>query len=174
MMTRWRFLLLALLLAVPAHAADPLTCVTLGTTSFRMAATCSGSEVSFVGIIVSAADGTQLMIWDGGLNNMRAMTAGEIAAIPGQITVALRAAASTQIATGTDADAKLKRAIVDVLKDELNLHALKINAILDAVDAATSLADLKTRITAIPDYPQRTLSQIKTAIETKLTSGTVD
>lgn len=87
--------------------------------------------------------------------------------------VRLRAVAANAINL-SDADAKLARAIAAVLADELNLHALKINAILDAVDAATSLADLKTRIAAIPDYPQRTLAQIKTAIQNKLTSGAVD
>lgn len=86
----------------------------------------------------------------------------------------LRSDASTRIQADTDSEAKLLRAIAAVLLDELNLHAAKINAILDAVDAATSLADLKTRIAAIPDYPQRTLSQVKTAIQNKLTGGTVD
>lgn len=88
--------------------------------------------------------------------------------------VHLRSDASARITSDTDADAKLARALAAVLLDELNLHALKINAILDAVDAATSLADLKTRIAAIPDYPQRTLAQIKTAIQNKLAGGTVD
>lgn len=86
----------------------------------------------------------------------------------------LRSDAATRIATDTDAEAKVYRAIAAVLVDELNLHALKVNAILDAVDAATSLADLKTRIGAIPDYPQRTPIQIITAIQNKLAGGTVD
>jgi hypothetical protein len=55
-----------------------------------------------------------------------------------------------------------------VALDELNAHALKTNAILDAVDAATTLADLKTRIAAIADYPQRTIQQMQTAVRNKL------
>lgn len=66
------------------------------------------------------------------------------------------------------------RAVAAVLLDELNSHALKINSILDAVDAATSLADLKTRIGLIADYPQRTLAQAKTSINNKIDSGEAD
>jgi hypothetical protein len=66
------------------------------------------------------------------------------------------------------------RAVAAVLLDELNAHADKINAILSAVDAATSLADLKTRIGLIADYPQRTLAQAKTSINNKIDSGEAD
>lgn len=55
-----------------------------------------------------------------------------------------------------------------VALDELNAHALKLNSILDAVDAATTLADMKTRIAAISDYPQRTIQQMQTAVRGKL------
>ncbi len=55
-----------------------------------------------------------------------------------------------------------------VALDELNAHALKVNSILDAVDAATTLADMKTRIAAITDYPQRTINQMQNAVRSKL------
>jgi hypothetical protein len=55
-----------------------------------------------------------------------------------------------------------------VALDELNAHALKLNAILDAVDAATTLADLKSRIALITDYPQRTIQQMQNAVRSKL------
>jgi hypothetical protein len=55
-----------------------------------------------------------------------------------------------------------------VALDELNAHALKTNAILDAVDAATTLADLKSRIALITDYPQRTIQQMQNAVRSKL------
>jgi hypothetical protein len=55
-----------------------------------------------------------------------------------------------------------------VALDELNAHALKTNSILDAVDAATTLADLKSRIALITDYPQRTIQQMQTAVRNKL------
>lgn len=69
---------------------------------------------------------------------------------------------------------KVERGTLLVAIDELNLHALKINAILDAVDAATSLADLKSRIASIPDYPQRTPAQAKQAVKNKISSGGAD
>lgn len=65
-------------------------------------------------------------------------------------------------------DEDLMRALMLVVLEEFNNHALKINAILDAVDAAGSLVDLKTRIAAISDYPQRTANQIRTAIRNHL------
>ncbi len=55
-----------------------------------------------------------------------------------------------------------------VALDELNAHALKTNSILDAVDAATTLADLKTRVGQITDYPQRTINQMQNAVRSKL------
>lgn len=55
-----------------------------------------------------------------------------------------------------------------VALDELNAHALKVNSILDAVDAATTFADLKSRVAAITDYPQRTIQQMQNAVRGKL------
>jgi len=71
-------------------------------------------------------------------------------------------------------DSELLRAVLLTIFDELNLHALKINQILDAVDAATTLADLKTRVAAIPDYPQRTVAQAKAAVKSKISGGGAD
>ncbi len=57
-----------------------------------------------------------------------------------------------------------------VLLDEMNLHAARVTAILDAVDGAGSLAALKTAVAAISDVPQRTIGQLKTALRNKLGS----
>ena len=57
-----------------------------------------------------------------------------------------------------------------VLLDELNSHADKINAILDSADQANNLADFKSRMLAIADYPQRSIAQIKTSVRNKLGS----
>jgi hypothetical protein len=65
-------------------------------------------------------------------------------------------------------DGALWRGLVKIMLDEFNNHADKHNAILNAVDAATSLADLKTRVAAIPDYPQRTPAQIIKALKGEL------
>jgi hypothetical protein len=88
-------------------------------------------------------------------------------------TVTLRNAAISLVDGGVSSSEVLRGTFL-VLVDELNNHALKINSILDAVDAATSLADLKTRIVAIADYPQRTPAQAKQAIKDKITGGGAD
>ena len=84
---------------------------------------------------------------------------------------------ATQLTANRDAAAAaldlvedVLRAVVLELRDELNNHALKINSILDAVDAATSLADLKSRVASIADYPQRTVQQLRDAVRGKLGS----
>lgn len=88
-------------------------------------------------------------------------------------TVVLHARLKALIDTH-DPNGVILRAIVAVTLDELNLHALKINAILDAVDGAATLAALKTAVAAIPDYPQRTPAQLVNAIKNKIDGGTVD
>lgn len=62
------------------------------------------------------------------------------------------------------------RAFALAVLDELNAKTDKVNAILDAADNATSLADFKSRMGLISDYPQRTIGQMKTAVRNKLGS----
>lgn len=81
---------------------------------------------------------------------------------------AVRAAAKAAYDSAMEEFAKALKAVALLTQDEMNLHALKINSILDAVDAATNLADLKTRVGAINDYPQRTPAQLKTAFDNKV------
>lgn len=72
------------------------------------------------------------------------------------------------IADEIDAIQTYSRAFAEVVLDEFNSHALKINAILDAIDSSNNLSEVKTAIEAISDYPQRTLAQLKTALRGKL------
>lgn len=69
---------------------------------------------------------------------------------------------------------KLQRAVAAVLVDEINSLRQWLASFKAEVAAATSLADLKTRVAGLPNMPDRTLAQAKTAIENKLDSGTVD
>jgi hypothetical protein len=62
------------------------------------------------------------------------------------------------------------RAFALAVLDEINLHAVRITAILDAIDNASNLAGVKTAVAAIPDVPQRTVAQLKAAIRSKLGS----
>lgn len=61
----------------------------------------------------------------------------------------------------------LRASLLSIL-DELNAHSLKINAILNAIDGASNLAEVKSAIAAIPDSPPRSIAQLKTAIRNKL------
>lgn len=81
---------------------------------------------------------------------------------------------SKATAASSESHSVVSRAVLLALVDELNLHALKVNAILDAVDASTSLADLKSRIALIADYPARTVAQAKASIISKIDSGGAD
>lgn len=62
------------------------------------------------------------------------------------------------------------RAFMLIVVDEFNAHANKTNSILSAMDASTSLADMKTRIGQIADYPIRTAEQLRTAIRNRMGS----
>lgn len=83
-----------------------------------------------------------------------------------------KAAATAGIDAGAlQAGNRIERLVVALAQmtlDQFNAHAAKINSILDAVDAATSLADLKSRVAAIADQPTFTTAQMVTAIKTKI------
>ena len=64
----------------------------------------------------------------------------------------------------------LLRAFAQAVLDEINLHATRITAILDAIDGASNLSQVKTAVGAIPDVPTRTIAQMKTATRNKLGS----
>ena len=68
----------------------------------------------------------------------------------------------------------LVRALADTIKDELNILRFWTRDFKDAVDAATSLATLKTSVAAMPTLGDRTLTQLRTAINNRITGGGVD
>ncbi len=64
------------------------------------------------------------------------------------------------------------RAIAAILVDELNTIRQWIVAFKAQVALASTLADLKTRVAGLPDLPNRTLPQAKSAFISKVNSGT--
>lgn len=64
----------------------------------------------------------------------------------------------------------LIRAFMLIVLDEFNSHSIKINAILDAIDGANNLTQIKSGIVAIRDLPARTTAQLRLAIRNKLGS----
>jgi hypothetical protein len=86
----------------------------------------------------------------------------------------LAASALTSATISTNQLAALVRAVVLLVLDEFNLHTTAVDAILSAVAAATSLADLKTRVALITALPIRTKGQLITALTTKISAGSAD
>lgn len=72
------------------------------------------------------------------------------------------------------AEGKVLRALVLVLIDEINALRQWVAAFKAATAAATNLANLQTRVAGLPNMPDRTLAQAKTAIANTLDAGTVD
>ena len=102
--------------------------------------------------------------WDTGTDRPIPQTASEQAATTAAIVEASRDSAILPI----DDVETLERAQTSLLVSEFNTHSDKINAILDAVDAATTFAELKTSVAAIANQPTKTLSQFKTDMRDNL------
>ena len=92
------------------------------------------------------------------------MAPAERAAVDAAELEARRDGAVAQVDEAED----ILRAVVLVIRDELNAHAAKINAILTAIDGNSTLATIRTAIAAIPDYPARTVADLRAAIRAKL------
>ena len=85
-----------------------------------------------------------------------------------------RSEANSTLDASTVSAAKLYRATAAVLVDEINLLRQWLVAFKVEVAAAATLADLKTRVAGLPNMPDRTLAQAKTAITSKINGGGVD
>jgi len=86
------------------------------------------------------------------------------------VDAALIEAARDAVATQLDQAEDILRAFMLLVLDEFNAHADKTNAILNAIDASATLAEVKANIGAITDYPTRTAQQLRDAIRSKLGS----
>ncbi len=83
------------------------------------------------------------------------------------VDFALMEAARDGIIQQLDNMEDILRAFAGLLVDELNAHASRTNALLNAIDAAASLGALKTAASAIQDLPTRNLAQLRQAIRNK-------
>ena len=113
-------------------------------------------------------------IWDSGLNNIREMTQTELDALPAQLVTAAHPALVAALTDSKNFQAKLLKSFVLTALDELNLHTTFEAAMLSAVAAASSLADLKTRFAAITPVPQRTKANLITAMTNQINAGNAD
>jgi len=85
-----------------------------------------------------------------------------------------RARASDDIDNNKAGLYKSLRAEAKLIVNEINILRQWIVAFKVEVAAATSLADLKTRVATLPNLPDRTFEQAKTAMKNEVTAGTVD
>jgi hypothetical protein len=97
----------------------------------------------------------------------------EAAAEAAALIVNTRAGAKAQI-VGFQSRGLILRAIADILRDEINILRANWTAYKVEVAAATNLTDLKARVAAMPSMPDRTLTQLRTAIDARVDSGTID
>jgi hypothetical protein len=91
-----------------------------------------------------------------------------------QMLDAFRARAAALIDQVQDVQAVKDRAILLVVMDELNSIRQWVTDFKAAVAAATSLANLQTRVAATSNLPQRTANQIRPAVQGKMTDGSAD
>lgn len=66
------------------------------------------------------------------------------------------------------------RAFASITVDEINILRQWITSFKTQVALATTLADLKTRVAGLPTVNDRTLSQLKTAIQSRIDDHSVD
>ncbi len=71
-----------------------------------------------------------------------------------------------------DSNSRAYRAVAAIMVDEINALREWIVSFKAQVAAASSLADLKTRVAGLPDLPDRTLAQAKAAFISKVNAGT--
>ena len=119
----------------------------------------------FINPDISAVAGVPKKHWARPLTDpVTEMSAGDKAVVD----AALDTARKDDIADEFDAIDTVMRAFGEVVVDEFNTHAARINAILDAIDGASDFSEVKTAIAAISDINDRTLAQLKTAVRSKL------
>lgn len=63
---------------------------------------------------------------------------------------------------------RIFKAMATLMLNELNSHAATVASLLDAIDAASSLANLKTAVASIQNPPQRTIQQLVTALKNNI------
>lgn len=83
-------------------------------------------------------------------------------------------ATAQELIDSVTSEAKALRAVVSLLVDELNTLRQWITDFKTATAGAGTLAQFKTAVAALPNLPQRTLAQAKTAIQNAIRGGGAD
>lgn len=119
---------------------------------------------------VSAFSNLPLRYWKVVAGVVQLMTLAEQAEVD---AVFLRANAKVNLSGKSDLGVIL-RAFSDITKDEINILRQWIVSFKVEAAAATNLSNFQSRIASLPNLPDRTLAQLKTAIENRIDVGAVD
>lgn len=126
---------------------------------------------------ISLLQNVPLRYWKHSAGSIVEMTALEKSAVDAEIESAFDARVRTSakaILVGFSDNPLLMRAFADIIKDEINILRGWITAFKVEVAAAVTLTDLRNRVATLPATPDRTLAQLKTAIENRIDSELVD
>lgn len=91
-----------------------------------------------------------------------------------QMLEALRTRAAARLSQQEAETEMLIRAVVLTTLDEVNVLRSWLASFKTEVAAASSLADLKTRVAGLPGMGPRTAQQVRTAIGNKIEAGDAD
>lgn len=126
---------------------------------------------------VSALANIALHYWKHSNGSIVEMTTQEKSDVDAELaaaSVASTRASAKAMLVGFSDQPLYARALADIIKDEINILRGWLASFKTEVAAATTLADLKTRVAGLPATGDRTLAQLKTAIQNRIDSGTVD
>ena len=159
------------------NVANVITAVRLGVDPQTLPNTLIDPDYSLIGGIQNAQSAIGTATANVGSNQITPFTTQQQttwnAAIAAALVASQRAQAAADVSTANDLG-KLIRASDDVILNEFNTILTWINSFMAAVNAATSLADLKTRVAQITVPANVTLAQAKTAIINDINSGNAD
>jgi hypothetical protein len=126
---------------------------------------------------VTALTAVDLKYWKRVGNAVQEMTSGEKATVDSAaaaVVVTANRTAANEITTDAYSDGIKWRALTMILLDELNDLRQWTVAFKAQVAAASTLADLKTRVATLATLSDRTIAQAKTAYANKVNAGTAD
>lgn len=119
--------------------------------------------------------GQPLRYWKHVSGAIQLMTQAERDAVDAAIASADQAAAKLSAKSNIDGNVGYdKRALASIMVNEINSLREWIVSFKAAAAAATSLADLQTRVATLPDMPDRTLAQAKAAYKSLLDGIALD
>ena len=124
---------------------------------------------------VSAVSGVPLKYWRVGTNPVEEMNQTEKDAVDAAATAAALLAAKSEASSVIDGRTGYQlRALAKLLVDEINIMRQWDASLKTAFANNSTLGTIRTAVDALPNTPDRTLAQAKTAYKNLLSNGTLD